>query len=98
MPFSLASGLTLILGDVKEGSNSPKMASKLMKWKEENQELCNKLNDSFLAKKIWNDLEKKNQDFKDLMECLQALHNENPERYFTIMEKCSELKISSVIF
>lgn len=38
--FNLPPGLTLMLGDVKEGSNSPKMASKLMKWKSENQDLC----------------------------------------------------------
>lgn len=39
-PFSLPPGLTLILGDVSQGSDSPKMASKLLQWKADNQEIC----------------------------------------------------------
>jgi phosphomevalonate kinase len=40
VPFKLPPGLKMVLGEIRKGSNTPKMVAKLLEWKEMNPKIC----------------------------------------------------------
>ncbi|KAA8912366.1 hypothetical protein TRICI_003483 [Trichomonascus ciferrii] len=63
-PCSMPTGLSLLMGDVKGGSETPKMVSTVLKWKKEKPEE---------SSEIWKSLDKSNMALINLLSKLNSL-------------------------
>jgi len=62
-PFSLPAGLSLVLGDVKQGCETPGMVGKVLKWRQ---------NDPQGSLKLWTDLHAANRHVESLLAKMSA--------------------------
>ena len=69
---SLPPGIRLLMGDVKGGSETPKMVSKVLEWKNSNPER---------AAEVWTKLNASNMKLIDALQSLEALSKANKDEY-----------------
>lgn len=82
LPFSLPKGLRLLLADVDAGTDTPSFVGKVLKWREENQDV---------AKDLWDDLGRANDALGGLFQSLAKL--EGTEEYREIMSESAKAPI-----
>ena len=87
IPFQLPPMLSMTLGDVNAGANTPKMVSKLLQWKKDEPELANT---------IWNHLNENNDKVAVLFSKLKKYHEDNSSSYVETLTKCSTVSWNKV--
>lgn len=73
------------LGDISTGSNTPKMVSRVLAWRNENLDSC---------ELIWHALNTHNLKVEACFEALQLLSLNNSEAYLASFAICSQLSHS----
>ncbi|ODQ63466.1 phosphomevalonate kinase [Nadsonia fulvescens var. elongata DSM 6958] len=81
-PCNMPGGLTLLMGDINGGSETPKLVSKVLAWRKADPEDANKL---------WADLNRSNMRLVKLFNDLNATNFSNPEAYNGLIAKCASL-------
>lgn len=74
---ALPPGIKLLMGDVKGGSETPRMVSKVLEWKKNHPERCDA---------IWGTLNANNMKLIDSLKRLNEIHDSNACEYEKIME------------
>ncbi len=80
-PCSLPKGLRILMGDVKGGSETPKLVNNVLKWKKENPEQ---------SLKLWNNLNNENIKLVEILNQLSNLNKNDEESYNEILSFLSE--------
>lgn len=73
---ALPNGIRLIMGDIKGGSNTPKLVSKVLKWRSEDPE----------SSKIYNELDKSNMKYVESLDKINKLCDTNPYEYEKLLD------------
>lgn len=84
---ALPPGIKLLMGDIKGGSETPKLVSKVLKWKNENMKESSEL---------YHDLNKSNLDFIEALSHLHDLYKQNPEAYIETLSYFQKESVSSI--
>ncbi|GME79447.1 unnamed protein product [Ambrosiozyma monospora] len=73
----LPSGIKLLMGDIVGGSETPKLVSKVLAWRKAEPEK---------SLELWTNLNNANMSLVSVLQNLQALSKENPERYQLLLK------------
>jgi phosphomevalonate kinase len=76
-------GIKLLMGDVKGGSETPKMVSKVLEWKNSNFQHC---------QQIWTELNNNNMKLIESMQRMNELSNNNSQSYAELLELLDKQK------
>ena len=87
IPATLPPGLTLILGDVSGGSNTPSMVRLVLEWKKNKQ---------LEAERVWNELSSLNNNVERLLRTLSFLASSKPQTYRRTLRACAQVTASQV--
>lgn len=68
---ALPNGIRLIMGDIKGGSNTPKLVSKVLQWKEQDSE----------SSKLYATLDFSNMKYVESLDKINKLSDTNPDEY-----------------
>jgi phosphomevalonate kinase len=74
------------MGEISGGSNTPKMVSKLLQWREENYSQC---------EDYWNRLDSLQAQLSDLFQQI-SLVEKNSEKYQKDLKECSKVVIADM--
>ncbi|ANB13433.1 phosphomevalonate kinase [Sugiyamaella lignohabitans] len=77
IPSSLPPGLSLLMGDVKTGSETPKMASMVLDWREKNPARANE---------VWTLLDQSNTALVNTLYQMSTLAEKDPRSYAQLLE------------
>ncbi|CAH2355201.1 phosphomevalonate kinase [[Candida] railenensis] len=83
-PVALPPKIKLLMGDIKGGSETPKLVSKVLKWKADNKAESDKL---------YFDLNNANVQFIESLKSLQSLHEQDIEKYESILKVLAHAKV-----
>lgn len=72
---ALPNGIRLIMGDIKGGSNTPKLVSKVLQWKEDDPE----------SHKVYTALNTSNMKFVESLDKINKLSDTNPDEYLKLL-------------
>lgn len=81
-PCAMPNGLTLLMGDVCGGSETPKLVSTVLKWRKDKPER---------SLKVWTDLNNANMKLVELLDALDKLSDSDSENYVTILQQAATL-------
>lgn len=92
-PIGLPAGLSLLMGDISGGSETPKLVSTVLQWRKDQPER---------SLQVWIELNNANMGLVSLLDKFQKLHESNPELYNTVIEETkrksgSELSTSNEV-
>lgn len=79
-PCSLPPGINLLMGDVKSGSETPKLVSRVLAWRKSDPE----------SSAIYKELDQANEDFMHQLSALNERYRSEPSRYLTALENSEE--------
>lgn len=83
-PVALPPKIKLLMGDIKGGSETPKLVSKVLKWKADNKAESDKL---------YFDLNSANVQFIESLKSLQSLHALDIKKYESGLKKLAHAKV-----
>lgn len=81
-PCAMPNGLTLLMGDVCGGSETPKLVSTVLQWRKDKPER---------SLKVWTDLNNANMEIVKLLDALDKLSDSDSEIYATILQQAATL-------
>ena len=84
---SLPKGIRLLMGDVKGGSETPKMVSKVMEWKNKNPER---------ASEVWTKLNNSNMKLIDSLQKLDEFSQRESDKYDQLTKYVSKMNASEI--
>lgn len=73
---ALPSGIRLIIGDIKGGSNTPKLVSKVMQWRKDDPE----------STKVYTAIDKANMKYIESLDKINKLNDTNPYEYQKLLD------------
>lgn len=80
-PCSLPPGIKLLMGDVKSGSETPKLVSKVLAWRKSDPE----------SRTVYMELDQANEDFMHELTVLNDAYKSNSSQYLSDLERNDEL-------
>ena len=87
-PFSLPPHMSLLLGDVDAGSNTPSMVGKVLAWKKASP---------VESERVWNELSQSNEELAKVFGSLKEEYKSDREAYEKEVERLSRLPSKEVI-
>lgn len=87
-PNALPPYIQLLMGDISGGSNTPKLVSKVLKWKSENP---------IKGEELFNNLNKSNQNFIESIQHLNLYAKANSVSYSKALLKLSKIDLNTLV-
>ncbi|CUM62993.1 uncharacterized protein PRCAT00000554001 [Priceomyces carsonii] len=84
---ALPSGIRLLMGDIQGGSETPKLVSKVLKWKNENQKE---------SEELYGKLDKANKDFIAVLDRIKRAYQDHPQYHSEALEYFSSRSIDDI--
>ncbi|KAH3680461.1 hypothetical protein WICMUC_000301 [Wickerhamomyces mucosus] len=84
---ALPKGIRLVMGDIKGGSNTPKLVSKVLQWRKDDPE----------SEKIYSALNESNMKLVESLSKINNLVKTSPEQYTDILSTIKELSSSEIL-
>lgn len=81
VPVALPHGVKLLMGDIRGGSNTPKLVSKVLKWRETDPRSAS----------VYEGIDRANMTLVDCLSSLNTMFREHPESYKALLHELSSL-------